>query len=210
MNIRLTSVLALSLTLLLGQVSGKDRETKTILVLGDSLAAGYGVSPEQAFPGLLQEKLRQRGLAFRVINAGISGDTSSSGLSRIEWYLRDPIDILILELGANDGMRGISPEATESNLAETIERFRAANPSGKAILAGMLVPPNMGPHYSRQFQEIFPRLAERTGARLIPFLLEGVAGDPRLNLPDGIHPTPEGHRIVAENVWRVLEPILQE
>lgn len=204
-----TLFLALALSLMLGQFGAKDPETRTILVLGDSLAAGYGVSPEQAFPSLLQEKLRRRGLAYKVINAGISGDTSSSGLSRIEWYLRDPIDILILELGANDGLRGISPEATESNLADTIDRFRAANPSGEAILAGMLVPPNMGPHYAEQFQKIFPRLAERKNARLIPFLLEGVAGDPQLNLPDGIHPTPEGHRIVAENVWEVLEPLLR-
>ncbi|HUG43117.1 MAG TPA: arylesterase [Acidobacteriota bacterium] len=204
-----TLFLALALSLMLGQLGATDPETRTILVLGDSLAAGYGVSPEQAFPSLLQEKLRRRGLAYKVINAGISGDTSSSGLSRIEWYLRDPIDILILELGANDGLRGISPEATESNLAETIDRFRAANPSGEAILAGMLVPPNMGPHYAGQFQKIFPRLAERKNARLIPFLLEGVAGDPQLNLSDGIHPTPEGHRIVAENVWEVLEPLLR-
>lgn len=181
---------------------------KTVVVLGDSIAAGHGLEPEEAFPALLQKKIEKTGLNFKVINAGLSGDTTAGGLRRINWLLKQPIAVLILELGGNDGLRGISPAQTRDNLQKIIECTKEKYPEAKIVIAGMQMPPNMGPEHTQQFKELFPELAKKNSAALVPFLLEGVGGNPDLNLPDRIHPTAEGQRIVADNVWRVLEPLL--
>jgi acyl-CoA thioesterase-1 len=191
-----------------GSAGGLVSERKTVVVLGDSLAAGYGVEPSEAYPALLQQKLNAEGWDFTVVNAGVSGDTSADGLNRINWLLRRKIDVLILELGGNDGLRGIPPSTTEANLQATIDRVRQKYPAAKIVIAGMQMPPNMGAAYTTAFKGVFPDLARRNHAALIPFLLEGVGGKPELNQADHIHPTAAGHRIVAENVWRVLKPVL--
>jgi len=187
--------------------SGGDRAT--ILILGDSLAAGAGIDLDDAFPALLQKKIDNAGLKYEVINAGVSGDTTAGGLRRIDWLLRRKIDVLILELGGNDGLRGIAPATTRTNLQTIIDRTKGKYPDAKIVIAGMQMPPNMGEEYTKAFREIFPALARANKAILIPFLLEGVGGKADLNLPDQIHPNPRGHEIVAENVWRVLKPVLQ-
>lgn len=187
-----------------------NEESKLILFLGDSLTAGYGLDPAQAFPAIIQDKIRERSWDFRVVNAGISGDTTSSGLSRVDWYLDRKVDVLFLELGANDGLRGISLALTRENLQKIIDRVRQENPEVRVIIAGMMIPTNLGPDYTTEFKDIFIELASANDAVLIPFLLEGVAAQPQLNLEDGIHPTAEGHRIVSENVWRYMEPVLAE
>jgi acyl-CoA thioesterase I len=185
-------------------------EARTVVFLGDSLAAGYGVEPEEAFPALVGERIRERGWPFRVVNAGVSGDTTAGGLRRIDWLLRQRIDVLVLELGANDALRGLPLDVTERNLEAIVEKARAAAPDMVIVLAGMLAPPNLGPEYSERFRSIFPRLSERHGLHLVPFLLEGVGGRAELNLSDGIHPTREGHQLVADNVWQVLEGLLAD
>lgn len=182
----------------------------TVLILGDSLAAGHGVDPSDAFPELLQQKIDADSLPFEVVNAGVSGDTSAGGLGRINWLLRRRVDVLVLELGGNDGLRGIQVESTRTNLQEIVERVKARNPRMKLIVAGMRMPENMGTNYVEQFRATFPKLAEANHGVLIPFLLEGVAGDPKLNQADLIHPNAAGHRIVAANVWSYLKPILHE
>lgn len=179
-----------------------------VLVLGDSLAAGYGLDPRQAFPALLQARIDAAGLDYEVLNRGVSGDTTSGGLGRLDWLLRRPCDLLVLALGGNDGLRGIPVETTEANLRAIIDRFRAARPGARILLAGMMAPPNMGREFTASFQALFPRLAEQNGLPFVPFLLEGVAGIPGLNQADGIHPTAAGQELVAENVWRHLEPLL--
>ena len=184
-------------------------EPKAILFLGNSLAAGYGLDATQAFPALIQNRIDSLGWNFKVINAGQSGDTSSGGLRRIDWLLRREFHVLVLELGINDGLRGIPVDVTRQNLQAIINRTKNRYPGVKVVLAGMQVPPNMGGDYVASFRAIFPQLAKKNGAQLIPFLLEGVGGNPKLNLPDGIHPSVEGHKIVAENVWKVLEPLLR-
>lgn len=184
-------------------------ESRIILCLGDSLTAGYGLDRSQAFPALLQQKVDRAKWNFQVINAGLSGETSAGGLRRIDWYLKRKIDVLILALGGNDALRGISPDTTENNLDEIIVRAKSKYPSVRVIIAGMLVPPNYGADYFTRFRAIFPRLAKKHQAHLIPFLLEGVGGRPELNFPDGIHPTARGQQIVAENVWKVLKPLLR-
>jgi len=178
---------------------------KTILFFGNSLTAGYGVDPSEAYPALIQEKIDSLNLNYKVVNAGVSGETTSSGNSRIDWILKQPVDIFILELGANDGLRGIPLPVTEKNLQSIIDKVKAKYPEVKIILEGMQIPPNMGPDYTTEFKEIYPRLASKNKIELIPFLLKNVAGDPKLNQRDGIHPTAEGHKIVAENVWEVLK-----
>jgi acyl-CoA thioesterase-1 len=179
---------------------------KTIIFFGDSLTAGYGLDdPSQAFPALVQQKIDSLGLNYQVVNAGVSGETTSGGMGRIDWILKQPVDVFVLELGANDGLRGISPEETEKNLQGIVDRVKAANPSAEIIIAGMQVPPSMGQRYVKQFNAVFPRLAKKNNAILIPFLLEGVGGEVELNQADGIHPTPEGHQIVASTVWDFLE-----
>jgi acyl-CoA thioesterase-1 len=181
---------------------------RTVVILGDSLAAGRGVDADESFPALLQEKIRHRGWNDTIMNAGVSGDTSAGGLRRLDWLLRQKIDVLILELGGNDGLRGIPPAATRTNLQNIIDRTKDRYPDVQVIVAGMKMPPNMGEQYQKEFENLFVQLAEKNKAHLVPFLLENVGGHADLNQSDGIHPTAEGHRIVADNVWKVLEPVL--
>jgi acyl-CoA thioesterase-1 len=189
--------------------SGKSStENKTIVVLGDSIAAGYGVEPSEAYPALLQDKIDAVGWKFTVVNAGVSGDTSADGLNRINWLLKRKVDVLILELGGNDGLRGVPTSATATNLQTIIDRVKQKYPSAQIVIAGMQMPPNLGEEYQTAFKNIFPNLATNNHAALVPFLLEGVGGKPELNQPDHIHPTAAGHRIVAENVWKALQPVL--
>jgi acyl-CoA thioesterase-1 len=188
--------------------SATDTNRPAILVLGDSIAAGYGVDPEEAYPALLQKKIDAAGLNFTVINGGLSGDTTAGGLRRINWYLRRKIDVLVLELGGNDGLRGVPLGETRTNLQGIIDRARKAWPEMKIVVAGMRMPSNLGKDYTEGFAKIFPEVAETNHAALVPFLLEGVGGHPDLNNADQIHPTAEGHKIVAENVWKVLGPVL--
>lgn len=180
---------------------------KTILFFGDSLTAGYGLSPEEAFPALVEKKFIKQGKPSRVVNAGVSGETSAGGVSRIDWVLRQPVDIFILELGANDGLRGLPLDQTQKNLQSIIDKVKAKYPNAKIVIAGMMVPPNLGKEYTTKFQKIFPELARKNNATLIPFLLQNVAGDEKLNLADGIHPNPEGHKIVADNVYKVINTL---
>lgn len=181
---------------------------KTILFFGDSLTAGYGLTVEEAFPALVEQDLKKSGKKVKVINAGLSGETSAGGSTRIDWVLRQAVDVLVLELGANDGLRGVPLEETKKNLQAIVDKVKAKNPKVKVIVAGMMVPPNMGKTYSDGFQKIFPELAKKNNATLIPFLLEGVAGDEKLNQADGIHPTVEGHKIVAKTVMKYIQGLL--
>ena len=184
-------------------------QPKNILFLGDSITAGYGLEPSQAYPALIQEKIDAKKWPFRAVNAGQSGDTSAGGLNRMDWLLRSRVDVLVLELGGNDGLRGLPPDTTSKNLQAIIERTRKKYPQAKIILAGMKVPPNMGAGYAKNFAAMYPELAKKHDALLIPFVLENVGGIRELNFPDGIHPTAKGHEIVAANVWKVLEPVLK-
>ena len=185
-------------------------ERRTIVFFGDSLTAGLGLRApaEEAFPGVIQKKLNDAHLPWRVVNAGLSGETTSGGLRRVDWILRQPVDVFVLELGGNDGLRGIEPAVSRANLQGIIDRVRAKNPTVKILLAGMLMPPSLGPEYTSDFAAIYPELAEKNHVALVPFLLEGVGLNPDLNQHDGIHPTAEGHAIVAETVWKFLEPLL--
>lgn len=198
-----------------GQENKNEKEVSTstrknILFFGNSLTAGYGLeSPEEAFPARIQQKIDSLKLPYKVISAGLSGETSAGGNERIEWVLKQPFDIFVLELGANDGLRGLATEATYRNLASIIKKVRATNPDCQIVLAGMMVPPSMGSTYVKKFQAIFPALAKEYRLFLIPFLLEGVGGEVDLNQKDGIHPTSAGQKILAENVWKVLEPLLR-
>jgi acyl-CoA thioesterase-1 len=184
------------------------RRAPVILFLGTSLTAGLGVEPEEAYPALIERKLDSAGFQLRVVNAGLSGETSAGGLRRIEWLLSQPIGVLVLELGANDALRGQAIGETRNNLQEIVRRTKAAHPDAAIVIAGMEAPPNMGRLYTNEFRRIFREVAEQSQAALIPFLLDGVAGVPGLNQPDGIHPTAEGHAIMADNVWKVLAPVL--
>ncbi len=186
-----------------------DTARPIVLFLGNSLTAGLGVAPAEAYPALVQQKIDSAGLDFRVVNAGVSGETTADGLRRVDWVLRGPVKVMVLELGANDMLRGQDLGAAEKNLLEIVRRARAKVPGLRVVIAGMEAPPNLGPAYTARFHAIFPDLARKSDAALIPFLLAGVAGDPRLNQPDHMHPTAAGHRIVAENVWKVLEPVLR-
>ncbi len=175
---------------------------------GDSLTAGYGLSTEEAFPALLEKKLNAQTIRCKVINAGLSGETSAGGLSRIDWVLRQPVDIFVLELGGNDGLRGLPLEQTKANLQAIIDKVKVKNPNVKIVIAGMMVPPNMGKDYTSQFKDVFPELAKKNKTTLIPFLLDGVGGNEKLNLPDGIHPNVEGHKIIANNLVGIIAPLL--
>lgn len=190
-------------------VMADDTKAQGILFLGDSLTVGYGVEAGQAFPALIQSRIDDLGWNFRVVNAGQSGDTTDGGLRRLQWLLRAKIHILVLGLGINDGLRGLPVNLIRKNLQTIIDRTKSKYPGVIIVLAGMQAPPNMGRDYTSRFSAVYPELAKRNGVRLIPFLLEGVAGNAALNLPDGIHPTAEGYQIVAENVWKVLEPTLR-
>lgn len=190
------------------ETTSKETDVKNIVFFGNSLSAGYGVTPEECFAGLIEQRIDSLKLPYKVINAGLSGETTAGGASRIDWILKQPIDIFILELGGNDGLRGIKPEASYENLQTIIDKTKAKYPEVTIILAGMMAPPNMGGDFTTKFRAIFPKIAEVNETLLIPFLLEGVGGIPSLNQPDGIHPNPKGHRIVAENVWSILETAL--
>lgn len=184
---------------------------RTIVFFGDSLTAGYGLSnpAAEAYPALIEEKIAAAALHYRVVNAGLSGETSSGGLRRVDWILRQPVDIFVLALGANDGLRGIDPALTRSNLDAILTRVHAKYPEARLVVAGMQMPPALGPEFARSFGELFRAVAEKHDATFIPFLLEGVGGKARLNQADRIHPNSAGHAVLAENVWQVLRPLLQ-
>lgn len=184
----------------------------TIVFFGDSLTAGFGLSnpAHEAYPALIGQKIESAHLPWRVVNAGVSGETSADGLRRIDWILRQPVDVFVLALGANDGLRGVAPETTRANLDGIIDRVRSRYPAVRILLAGMRMPPNMGEDYAREFAAIFPAVAKKEGVPLIPFLLEGVGGRAEFNQPDGMHPTAAGHRMIAESVWAALLPILNQ
>jgi acyl-CoA thioesterase-1 len=180
-----------------------------VLFVGDSLTAGLGVDPSQAFPARIQEKIDAAGLGYRVVNAGVSGETSAGALRRMDWLLRQKVAVLVLETGANDGLRGQDPQATRANIQAIFDLARRQDPPPKLLLVAMEALPNYGEDYRRRFRALYYDLAKANGVVLVPFLLDGVAGVPGLNQADGIHPTAEGHRRVAENVWKVLEPLLR-
>jgi len=187
------------------------RERRVILCVGTSLTAGYGLpDPDLAYPGLLQRRIAAAGLPYRVVNAGVSGETSAGALRRMDWLLRQKVDVFVLETGANDALRGQDPDATRANIDAILTRARAQSPPPHLVLLGMKAPPNFGPAYFRRFDAIYPELARQHGAVLVPFLLEGVAGLAGLNQADGVHPTPEGQRKMAELVWAALRPLLQD
>ena len=181
-----------------------------ILFLGTSLTAGYGVGPDRAYPALIQQKIDAAGLDYRVINAGVSGETSAGALRRVDWLLQQPVSVLVVETGANDGLRGLPADSLRSNIQAILDRARQLQPSARVILLGMRIPPNYGRAYSQQFQGLYTDLAGANRVALVPFLLEGVGGISALNQPDGVHPTAEGQRRMADTVWRVLEPVLRE
>ncbi len=201
-------VAALLWTALAVSAWGAEPGRKTIVVLGDSIAAGSGVDLEDAFPSLLQKRVDEQKLPYGVVNAGVSGDTTAGGVRRMPWILRRPMDVLVIELGGNDGLRGLAPEETRTNILKIIGLAREKYPRVQIVLAGMQMPQNMGADYNRKFREVYTTVAREQKTALIPFLLEGVGGKPEFNQPDRIHPNPEGHRIVAENVWSVLQPLL--
>ncbi len=194
--------------LLLTLVGSATAATRTALFFGDSITAGYGLDPDEAYPAVIQRKMAAAGLDWKVVNAGLSGETTSGGLRRLDWILRQKVDVFVIALGGNDGLRGITPEVSRQNLQAMIDRIRAKQPGVTVVLAGMQMPPNMGPDYTTAFRKIFPELAAANRTPLVPFLLEGVGGIPELNQADQIHPTAEGQRKVAANVWSVLQSLL--
>lgn len=185
-----------------------EEDRPLVLFFGNSLTAGYGLEEEEAFPALIQEKIDREGLAYRVVNGGLSGETTASGLNRLDWFLEEAPAVFVLELGGNDGLRGIPVEETRSNLKKIIQKVKESYPETNILLAGMQIPPNMGQEYTAAFSGMYEEIAEEEQVALIPFLLDGVAGDPGLNLPDGIHPTAAGHEIVAETVWEYIRRVL--
>lgn len=189
-------------------VGGTPDARPVLLAFGDSLTAGYGLAPEDSYPALLQRRLDEAGYRYRVVNAGVSGDTTAGGLRRLEWSLADPVSIIIIALGGNDGLRGQPVSELKSNLARMIELAKGRG--ARVILAGMEAPPNLGSSYTSEFRATYRDLADRYNVPLIPFLLEGVGGRPELNQPDGIHPNVEGEKVMFENVWRVVERELKQ
>jgi acyl-CoA thioesterase-1 len=183
---------------------------RTLVFFGDSLTAGYGLDDPttEAYPALIQKKIDAASLGWRVVNAGVSGETTSGGLRRIDWVLRQPMDLFVLALGGNDGLRGTDPGISRANLQRIIDRVHEKYPSAKVALAGMKMPDTLGADYTREFAVMYPELAKKNSAALIPFLLEGVGGSPTLNQADQIHPTARGHAVVAETVWKVIHPLL--
>lgn len=187
-----------------------DDPRAVVLFLGTSLTEGLGLAPEEpAYPERIQRRIDDEGLPFRVVNAGVSGDTSAGGLARLDWVLRNPVDVLVVELGANDGLRGLPVPALEENLRSVVRKAREANPAMAVLLLAMEAPPNLGPDYVEAFRETFTRVAAQEDARLVPFFLDGIAGIADMNQSDGIHPTARGHQLMAERVWTVLEPVLR-
>jgi acyl-CoA thioesterase-1 len=201
------AALLLSCLALLGIAAVEARGEGVVVVLGDSLTAGLGVAADEAFPARLQARMRAEGYVYRVTNAGVSGDTTAGGLRRVDWVLRANPEIVIVALGANDGLRGQSPQAIRANLEEIVARLQAAG--ARVLLVGMRLPPNYGADYTKEFEAIFPAVARRAKVALMPFLLDGVAADPRLNQADGIHPTAAGQQIMADRVWPYLRPLLR-
>lgn len=192
------------------EVTKTNTATKTILFFGDSLTAGYGLDDSNdAYPTVIQTIIDSLDLDYVVVNSGLSGETTSGGLGRINWVLNQKVDVFVLELGANDGLRGISLTETRENLQAITDTVRIKHPEIPIILAGMQLPPNLGQDYTKEFKAIFEELAEKNDLEIIPFLLKDVGGIPELNLDDGIHPNEEGQKIVANNVWAVLEPLLK-
>ncbi len=185
-------------------------EKKLILFFGNSLTAGYGIDEEDAFPGLVAQRIDSLGLNYRVINAGLSGETTASGLSRLDWFLEEEPAIFFLELGGNDGLRGIAVEETKKNLKNMIQMVNSRYPNTCIILAGMQIPPNMGQAYTASFERIYPEISQEENVTLVPFLLEGVAGEKELNLPDGIHPTEAGHQLVFATIWPFIQDKMAE
>jgi acyl-CoA thioesterase I len=181
---------------------------KAIVFFGNSLTAAYNLSPEQGFPALIQLKIDSLGLPYTCVNAGLSGETTADGVNRIDWVLQQPMDVFVLELGGNDALRGLPITESVKNLQAIVDKVKAARPGCKIIIAGMLAPPNLGATYTNAFRDMYPALAQKNGALLIPFLLENVGGIPSLNLEDGIHPNVAGQKIVAETVWKVLKAAL--
>lgn len=194
-----------------GAALAADTRDPVVLFFGNSLTAGFGVPESRAFPALVQEKIDAAGLGYRVVSAGVSGETSAGGVRRIDWALSGhDVAVFVLELGGNDALRGLDPDALKQNLQAIIDAVKAKHPDAEIVLAGMLAPPNLGPRYTDRFAEVYTELAAENDAALIPFLLQDVAGVPALNLPDRIHPTERGHEIVAETVWETLRPVLRE
>lgn len=186
-------------------------EKKMIIFFGNSLSAGYGVEANEAFPAVIQTRIDSLNLPYTVVNAGVSGETSATGLSRIDWVLdKQKVDVFVLELGANDGLRGLPPGETKKNLLAIIDRVQKAYPEAEIILAGMMVPPSMGEEYSSKYNPIYGEIQKETNVELIPFLLENVGGIDSLNQNDGIHPNAAGARILAENTWAILGPLLMK
>ena len=204
MSVRLpTAAVVLLLLVCGGPVAAAER---VIVALGDSLTSGLGVAPDEAYPALLEARLRREGHGYRVVNAGVSGDTSAGGRRRVDWVLRSKPEVVIVALGANDGLRGLPVNELRDNIEAIVRRLQAAGV--RVLLVGMRVPPNYGDDYAQAFAAVFPTVARRTGVALAPFLLEGVAGNARLNQADGIHPTAEGQRLIAAALWPYLRPLL--
>lgn len=193
-----------------GQAVQSKVARKHILFFGNSLTAAYQLSPEQGFPALIQQQVDSLGLPYRCINAGLSGETTADGVARVDWVLEQGADVFVLELGGNDALRGLPVTNSKENLQKIIDKVRAKAPQCRIVIAGMLAPPNMGAAYTNAFRDMYPALAKANKTALIPFLLEGVATDPALNLADGIHPNEKGHKIVAQTVWQVLKPLLAQ
>jgi acyl-CoA thioesterase-1 len=191
-------------------VAVRAADTRTVVFFGDSLTAGYGLDDpaSEAYPALIQEKLDAEKLPWRAVNAGLSGETTAGGLRRVDWILRQPVDLFVLALGGNDGLRGIDPAVSRDNLTKILERVRSKYPNAKLVLAGMQMPPSMGADFARDFERMYPEIAAKQNATLVPFILEGVGGRLDLNLPDRIHPNSRGHALIAETMWKVLRPLL--
>ncbi len=188
------------------QLNKNRNRKKQIVFFGNSLSAGYGLDqPQLGFVGLIATRMFDAQVDYQVVNGGLSGETTAGGVERVDWYLRSPMSIFVLELGGNDGLRGIDPAETKKNLQTIIDKVRTKSPDTKIVLAGMEAPPNMGEKFTKNFRNLYKELAKENDIALIPFLLEGVAGDPKLNLPDGIHPNEEGHRIVTNTIWHTIQ-----
>ena len=205
---RVISMIGLLFLLLNYQGIQAQQSPEKILFFGDSITAGYGLNPDRAFPALIQKQIDSLGLNYTVVNAGLSGETSAGGLRRVDWVLQQGVDVFVLELGGNDGLRGLNLQQTKANLQGIVDKVKAKYPQSLIVLAGMEVPPNLGADYTLEFREMYVELAQENEVLFIPFILEGVGGVPELNLPDQIHPNEEGHRKVAQHVWGYLVDVL--
>ena len=192
-----------------GDRASSSAERLRLVILGTSLTAGYGLDPSQSYPTLLQHSIDSAGLPFTVVNAGLSGETSAGALRRVGWLIRGPVDVFVLETGANDALRGLDVDSTRAHIVAIIDSVRRVHPASRIALVQMMAPPNLGPAYTRAFDGMYAAIAKREHVTLLPFLLAGVAGHPALNQGDGLHPNVRGERIVAETMWRGLEPLLR-